>query len=399
VSAACQNRRMPRRTLALVLLLALGGWEPLRSLDPDVRAGNQAYAEGRYDDALAAYDRAAQRGGVDPHGLAFDRGTALVKKAQATQDAAERAQLMAQADAALKEAARSKDARLRADAHYNRGNAALGEGSLEKLGDAIEAYKEALRANPDHDNARVNLELALKKREKKRQQQQQQGGQGQQGQGQQGQGQQGQGQQGQGQQGQGQQGQGQQGQGQQGQGQQGQGQQGQGQQGQGQGQGSQQGQGQGQGSQQGQGQGQGSQQGQGQGQGSQQGQGSGQGSQQGQGSGQGSQDQGQGQGSQQQPPQDQDQGHGQGQGSGAPQRPGLTPGQGSQGQPDPGQLQQGPADPGPQGRPNQGRTAPKSPESPADQKLDDLETFSRRLQRDGARRRASGRSRDPQKDW
>ena len=34
-----------------------------------------------------------------------------------------------------------------------------------------------------------------------------------------------------------------------------------------------------------------------------------------------------------------------------------------------------------------------------DQKLDDLETFSRRLQRDGARRRASGRARDPPKDW
>ena len=178
---ACHARRMPRRSLALVLLLALGGWEPLRSPDPDVQAGNRAYVEGRYDDAIEAYDRAARRGGVDPHGLAFDRGTAVLKKAQAAKDPAERAKLMERAMEDLKEAAKSKDARLRADAHYNRGNAALGEDSVEKLGEAIEAYKEALRANPDHDNARLNLELALKKREKKRQQQQQ-GGQGQQGQ-------------------------------------------------------------------------------------------------------------------------------------------------------------------------------------------------------------------------
>ena len=152
---ACHARRMPRRSLALLLLLALGGWEPLRSPDPDVQAGNRAYAEGRYDDALEAYDRVARRGGVDPHGLAFDRGTALLKKAQATKDAAERAKLMARAVEDLKEAAKSSDPRLRADAHYNRGNASLGEDSIEKLGEAIEAYKDALRASPDHDNARL----------------------------------------------------------------------------------------------------------------------------------------------------------------------------------------------------------------------------------------------------
>ena len=148
---------LARRPLALALLLALGGWEPLRSLDPDVRAGNQAYAEGRFDDALAAYDRAAARGGVDPHGLAYDRGTAGVRKAQAIQDPAERAKVMQRALEDLKLAGQSKDPRLRADAHYNRGNAALGEGSMEQLGEAIEAYKDALRARPDHDNARVNL--------------------------------------------------------------------------------------------------------------------------------------------------------------------------------------------------------------------------------------------------
>jgi hypothetical protein len=50
-------------------------------------------------------------------------------------------------------------------------------------------------------------------------------------------------------------------------------------------------------------------------------------------------------------------------------------------------------------RRNRGRTEPKSPDTPTDQKLDDLENYSRRLQRDEARRSASGENRDPQKDW
>ena len=129
MTGPCHARRMPRRPLALVLLLALGGWEPLRSPDPDVQEGNRAYAEGRYDDAIKAYDRAAGRGGVDRHGLAFDRGTAMLKKAQGAKEPKERAQLMERALEDLKEAAKSKDARLRADAHYNRGTAALGEDS------------------------------------------------------------------------------------------------------------------------------------------------------------------------------------------------------------------------------------------------------------------------------
>ena len=46
------------RWLAGVLVLALGGWEPLWRADPDVADGNRAYTDKRYDDAIAAYDRA-----------------------------------------------------------------------------------------------------------------------------------------------------------------------------------------------------------------------------------------------------------------------------------------------------------------------------------------------------
>ncbi|HET7500224.1 MAG TPA: tetratricopeptide repeat protein, partial [Kofleriaceae bacterium] len=168
-----------RRALAAVLVLSLGGWEPFRAADPDVEAGNRAYAEGRYDDALAAYDRAAQRGGVDPDGLAFDRGTAELRKADQVKDPDEKRKLIERATDHLKQAGRAKDPRIRGQASYNRGNSLMDQGKLE---DAIEAYKQALREDADLDDARVNLELALRRREKQRQQQQrQQGQQGQQG--------------------------------------------------------------------------------------------------------------------------------------------------------------------------------------------------------------------------
>ena len=338
-----------RRALAIALVVVLGGWEPFRTADPDVEAGNRAYAEGRYDDALAAYDRAARRGGVDGDGLAFDRGTAELKKAEATRDPAEKQRLAQRALDDLKQAGHAGDPRIRGGAHYNRGNLLLGQ---DKLDDAIEAYKQALREDPELDDARLNLELALRRRQKQRQPQQPQQGQGQQGRGQ---GQQGQGQ-----------------------GQQGQGQQGQGGQGQ-----------QGQPDQQGQGQGQ---SGQGQQGGSNQQNGS-----DGQGKGQ-SQDGAGGQGSNQ----SQD---GAGQGSGQSQNGAsgnrASPQNGATGQganPPQNGGNQGSGAPQQRGRPQRGR-GPQSPRTPTEGKLDDLDNFSRQSQKEAARRRATGRASDPQHDW
>jgi tetratricopeptide (TPR) repeat protein len=182
--AAWQTRAMSRlRAWLLVLaVLPLAGWEPLWRHDPDVAEGNRAYAEQRYDDALAAYDRAAESG-VDPHGLDYDRGAATLAKAEAAPEH-ERAPLYAEAMKQLENATRARDKAVRARAHYNRGNIHM---RGKHLDEAIEEYKDALRADPTLEAARSNLELALRQREKQRQQQQQQGqgqGQPQQGQGQ-----------------------------------------------------------------------------------------------------------------------------------------------------------------------------------------------------------------------
>ena len=160
---APRRGRPVRRALLAILVVALGGWEPFRTPDPDVEAGNRAYTEGHYDDALAAYDRAKQRGGVDADGLAYDRGTAELKKAEAIKDPAEKQRLYEHGLEDLKQAARSKDPRIRSGANYNRGNALMAQ---DKLEDAIEAYKQALREDPAFHDARQNLELALRRRQK-----------------------------------------------------------------------------------------------------------------------------------------------------------------------------------------------------------------------------------------
>ena len=185
-------RRLRALWFALALI-PLGGWEPLWQNDADVDAGNRAYAEGRYDDALAAYRRARDNG-VDSAGLAYDEGTATMAKGDQVADAAGKEALYDEAWQQLGKATHGKDKSLAARAHYNRGNIRMKQ---KKLDEAIDAYKDALRADPTLESARSNLELALRQREKQRQQQQGQG-QGQQ-QPQQGQGQQPQPQQGQGQ--------------------------------------------------------------------------------------------------------------------------------------------------------------------------------------------------------
>jgi hypothetical protein len=172
--------RETRRALLAVAVLALGGWEPLWREDPDVEAGNRAYREQRYDDAVRAYGRAADAG-VDAAGLAYDRGTALVGKAGGLPEGLDRDAAYAEAVLELARAAQTPDLKLRAKAHFNRGNVLMKQ---RKLDEAIAAYKDSLRADLSLDVARMNLELALRQREREQKRQQQQGqGQGQQGSG------------------------------------------------------------------------------------------------------------------------------------------------------------------------------------------------------------------------
>lgn len=117
-----------------------------------------AWEKGRPEEAVAPLDSALRLRPGDPL-VEFNAGTAHLGAQQP--DAAH----------LLEQAAKHAPPELAADALYNLGNARL---SAKNAQGAIDAYKGALRAQPDLGNAKRNLELAVRLLEEQQQQQKQQ---------------------------------------------------------------------------------------------------------------------------------------------------------------------------------------------------------------------------------
>lgn len=142
-------RRRAAPTMALLVVLLLPGCAPLLGT-PVYRAvaeGNRFYAAGKYEEALAAYDRAAAADAGNP-AIAYNRGLALHRLARyyesyhATLDA-------------LNEAT---DVQLAGRMEFSAGNTAV---MLEQWSDARDRYVAALRLDPGDAAAKANLELVL----------------------------------------------------------------------------------------------------------------------------------------------------------------------------------------------------------------------------------------------
>lgn len=145
-----------RFTFYVLLLLALSA-----CASPAIRhneAGNERFAESAYEDAIAEY-RLAQVDEPDVAEPYYNSANAYNRLSQV--DAA-----LAQTEQALKTA----DPALAAQAWYNLGNAFF---DAEQWPQAVEAYQESLRLQPDDLDAKHNLELALQKLEEQQQQQEQ----------------------------------------------------------------------------------------------------------------------------------------------------------------------------------------------------------------------------------
>ncbi|HEV8323407.1 MAG TPA: tetratricopeptide repeat protein [Myxococcota bacterium] len=132
---------------------ALAGFDPLRSENDDVTEGNALLADGKVDEALEAYGRAAAVHPTEPI-LSLDRGLAFYKK----KDFARARDEFLRATAAASSA-------VRADAFYGLGNAYFQTEDWEK---AIEAYKRSLLIDHTAADAKWNLELALRRLEEKK---------------------------------------------------------------------------------------------------------------------------------------------------------------------------------------------------------------------------------------
>lgn len=112
-----------------------------------VKEGNKLYEKGKYKDAENAYQQALSKHPEYVPGL-FNLGNALFKEKnyEASRKVMENT------------AKQAKEAQVKAGAYYNIGNSYMQE---QKWEEAVHAYKNALRVNPQDADAKYNLSYAL----------------------------------------------------------------------------------------------------------------------------------------------------------------------------------------------------------------------------------------------
>jgi Ca-activated chloride channel family protein len=146
-------------TAGLIVLLLAGpaaGLDPFSTTLQSVEEGNQLYGEQHFEQALDKYESAEQIVQREPR-IHFNRGDALYKLGRPKE-----------AREAYLRATGTEDRVLKKKNYYNIGNTFLAEGAFQ---DAISYYRRALELDESYDDARYNLELAI--RALKQQQQQQ----------------------------------------------------------------------------------------------------------------------------------------------------------------------------------------------------------------------------------
>jgi tetratricopeptide (TPR) repeat protein len=141
------KRLMPTAAILPFMLLTIVSVARSQTLRSHVQEGNKVYEKGKYNDAEVSYKRALEKN-PKSHAAQFDLGDALYK--QQRYDEAMRQFGVA--------ATASKEADHKAASYYNIGNSLF---QSNKLPESIEAYKRALAMNPNDEDTRYNLQLAL----------------------------------------------------------------------------------------------------------------------------------------------------------------------------------------------------------------------------------------------
>ncbi len=146
------------RIAALILCVPLlSGAHWTERNDTDVSEGQNAFGEGDFAVAVARF-RDALDGEGEQARLHFDLGTAQIRLSLLKATQQEREQELDLGIISLRSANAPRGSALREMVDYNLASALVLRG---RFADALVLYRRLLIQNPDHDNARHNLELAL----------------------------------------------------------------------------------------------------------------------------------------------------------------------------------------------------------------------------------------------
>lgn len=139
----------------IIFLLLIAGYSSAQSQEADkaIQAGNNFYKQEHFNEAVIEYNKAVK---ADPSNntAKFNKGNAVYKQDQKVDAAKIYAEVVKGSD--------KKE--LRSKAFYNKGVVLSQQKNLEE---SIEAYKNALRNNPDDKETRENLQKALLELKKK----------------------------------------------------------------------------------------------------------------------------------------------------------------------------------------------------------------------------------------
>ena len=127
--------------------------------------GNRLYRQERYADAEVAYRKALELDAMNEIAQ-FNLASSLLRQGTATGDNEKNASQIL-----TKLASDAEDATIAELSAFNLGNIAYNGQNYQQ---AVERYKQALRRNPDHDQARDNLRMAQKRLEEQQNQDQDQ---------------------------------------------------------------------------------------------------------------------------------------------------------------------------------------------------------------------------------
>ncbi len=145
------SRGLGMHVLAWVLVMGLAfpAWAagPLEVDHPLVAKGRAAYEAGNYEEALSAFEEAKKERPDDP-AVEYNRGVALAQLGR-----------IAEAKSAFQRVTESKRPELQEKSWYNLGNIHATTGERKE---ALQAYRRALRLDPNDELARHNYEVVLR---------------------------------------------------------------------------------------------------------------------------------------------------------------------------------------------------------------------------------------------